>query len=37
MSILKRERMLTKTVREIEKGLQPYKDYEECNLVLNHE
>lgn len=30
MSILKRERMLTKVVREIENTMQHYKDYEEC-------
>ncbi|CDW76946.1 UNKNOWN [Stylonychia lemnae] len=36
MSILKRERMLTKVVREIEKNLQSYKDYEECQRILQH-
>jgi hypothetical protein len=36
MSILKRERMLTKVVREVEKNLQRYKDYEECTRVLNY-
>lgn len=36
MSILQRERMLTRVVREIEKNLQHYKDYEECNRILSH-
>eukprot|EP00347_Sterkiella_histriomuscorum_P013080 403366099 len=36
MSILKRERMLTKVVREIEKNMQCYKDYEECTRILQY-
>lgn len=36
MSILKRERMLTRVVREIEKNMQAYKDYEECTRILQH-
>ena len=37
MAILKRERMLTKVTREIERSLQHYKDYEECYRILNHQ
>jgi translation initiation factor 2 beta subunit (eIF-2beta)/eIF-5 len=36
MSILKREKMLTKIVREIERNLQHYKDVEECDRILSH-
>ena len=35
VSILKKEQMLTKVVREIEKNLQLYKDYEECTRIIN--
>ena len=35
VSILKKEQMLTKVVREVERNLQMYKDYEECTRVMN--
>ena len=35
MSILKKEQMLTKVVREVDRNLQMYKDYEECTRVMN--
>lgn len=36
VSILKREQMLTRVVREIEKNLQHFKDYEECSRIVSH-
>lgn len=35
VSILKKEQMLTKVVREVERNLQMYKDYEECTRIMN--
>lgn len=34
VSILKREQMLTRVVREVEANLQHYKDYEEITRIL---
>lgn len=37
VSILNREKMLTKVAREIERYLQHYKNYDECYFILNHQ